>query len=230
MTGRRDDDDPGTYASPACFMHEVDPAYMGLARVADPQQQIDVTRWRKAERERLIGARLAMPGNVRRGLSARIADHLEQALGDVDGLIVSAYWPFRGEPDLRGLLERLKARGAHVALPVVVGRGQPLVFRAWAYGAPLERGVWGIPVPMRDAEVVSPHVVIAPVVGFDGDRYRLGYGGGFFDRTLAARPDKQRTLGVGYAKAAVATIYPQPHDIPMDVIVTEDGVTSKERP
>ncbi len=138
-------------------------------------------RWRKAERERLIKERLANPSDVRRRHGDGIADHLEQAIGHVAGLTVSAYWPVRGEPDLRGLLERLAARGTRMALPVIIGRDQPLVFRAWASGEPLERGVWDIPVPARDAEVVLPNVVIAPVVGFDRRCYRLGYGGGFLE-------------------------------------------------
>ncbi|MGE0649314.1 MAG: 5-formyltetrahydrofolate cyclo-ligase [Alphaproteobacteria bacterium] len=224
MTGRDDNDRPATYASPPCFMHEVDPAYMGLAMADDPRQRVDVMRWRKAERERLIAARLTIPSDWRRAYSEEIAANLEQAIGDAAGLTVSAYWPFRGEPDLRGLLDRVAARGGRTALPVVIARGQPLVFRAWARGEPLERGVWNIPVPAGDAEVVMPDVVIAPVVGFDPDCYRLGYGGGFFDRTLAAMATRPRVFGVGYKQTAISTIYPQSHDIPMDMVVTEDGI------
>jgi 5,10-methenyltetrahydrofolate synthetase len=111
-------------------------------------------------------------------------------------------------------------RGGRCALPMVVKRNQPLAFRLWEPGTRLERGVWNIPFPADGAEV-APDVVIAPVVGFDSACYRLGYGGGFFDRTLAALPAKPRTIGVGYTCAAIATIYPQAHDIPMDAIVTE---------
>jgi 5-formyltetrahydrofolate cyclo-ligase len=223
MTGQSDDEGPATYASPACFMHEVDPAYMGLSE-ANPRQRADVMRWHKAERQRLIAARLAIPGHLRRRHGERIAVHLEEAIGDVAGLIVSAYWPFRGELDLRAFLDRVGARGARTALPVVIARGQPLLFRAWSRGAPLQRGVWNILVPAEDAEFVQPDVVIAPVVGFDRACYRLGYGGGFFDRTLAAMAKRTRVFGVVYRQAAIPTIYPQPHDIPMDVVVTEDGI------
>lgn len=228
MTGHGDNDDPATYASPPCFMHEVDPAYMGLAEALDPRQRVDVMRWRKAERERLIKERLTIPGDVRREHGDRISANLEVAIGDVAGLTVSAYWPFRGEPDLRGFLERVVVRGGRTALPVVIARGQPLVFRAWAKGEPLERGVWNIPVPSSEAANVMPDVVIAPVVGFDAACYRLGYGGGFFDRTLAAMPKKPRVFGVGYRQAAIPTIYPQPHDIPMDAVVTEGGIVAPE--
>src|SRR5512134_574449 len=123
-----DDEGPGTYASPPCLMHEVDLAYMGLV---DPRQRTDVARWRKAERARLIAVRLAIPGDLRRRHAAAIEAHLETAIGVPAGLTVSAYWPFRGEPDLRGFLARVAAHGGRTALPVVVARGAPLVFRAW---------------------------------------------------------------------------------------------------
>jgi 5-formyltetrahydrofolate cyclo-ligase len=228
MTGQGNDDHPVTCASPPCFMHEVDPAYMGLSDIVDPRQRADVMRWRKAERERLIKERLAIPGDVRRAHGERISANLEEAIGDVAGLTISAYWPFRAEPDLRDFLERVNARGGRTALPVVVARGKPLVFRAWSKGEPLERGVWNIPMPAAHAEAVTPDVVIAPMVGFDLACYRLGYGGGFFDRTLAAQPTCPRVFGVGYKQAAIPTIYPQPHDIPMDVVVTEDGIIAPE--
>lgn len=225
MTGRHDDEAPSAYASPPCLMHELDPCFTGLARAVDPQQSQDVMRWRKAERERLIAARLAVDVDTRRAHAGRISAQLREIIGDVRGVTVSTYWPFRGEPDLRDLMAAVAAGGGWCALPVVVERGRPLVFRLWAPGEPLERGVWNIPVPAAGAEVV-PDVVIAPVVGFDPEAYRLGYGGGFFDRTLAALASRPRVIGVGYALAAIPTIYPQPHDVPLDKIVTEDGVAS----
>jgi 5,10-methenyltetrahydrofolate synthetase len=111
--------------------------------------------------------------------------------------------------------------GGRIALPVVIEKGKPLEFRLWSPGEPLERGVWNILVPLR-RNVVSPDVVIAPVVGYDAENYRLGYGGGFFDRTLAAAPKKPFVIGVGYGASRIRTIYPQPHDIKMDVIVTDE--------
>jgi 5-formyltetrahydrofolate cyclo-ligase len=184
-------------------------------------------RWRKAERERLLAARLATPAEDRRRFSVLIETFLEGAIGDVSGLIVSAYAPFRGEPVLRDLLKSIVAHGGRTALPVVLAHGRPLIFRAWVPGDPTVPGVWNIPVPPAQAPVVLPDVVIAPLVGFDAACYRLGYGGGFFDRTLASFARRPRVFGVGYSQAAIPTIHPQPHDIAMDAIVTEGGVLTR---
>lgn len=203
-------------------MHLVDPVSGTLRPDGDRQQWIDVMRWRKAERERLIALRLAIPQEERRRHSERIAAGLDRVLGDIAGRVVSVYWPFRGEPDLHPWMERLADRGAACALPVVIAPRTPLVFRAWRRGEPLKPGVWNIPVPSEGREV-TPDIVVAPVVGFDRDCYRLGHGGGFFDRTLAILSPRPRIVGVGYARLAIPTIFPQAHDIPMDLIVTEQG-------
>ena len=213
------EDDTNDFASPACFLHEIDPAYSGLAA---PLAWTDVNRWRKAERERLIAERLAVPAQVRAGWGEAIATGVLAEIGDVSGRIVSAYWPFRGEPDFRPFMEEVAARGGRTALPVVVEKGRPLEFHLSQTGDALSRGVWNIPIPAERHPCV-PDIVISPVVGYDPACYRLGYGGGFFDRTLAALPARPRVIGIGYSSARLATIHPQPHDIPMDLIVTETG-------
>lgn len=220
MTNR--EDETGQYAAPPCFMHEIEAGYSGLSVPASKVQEIDVSRWRKAERSHQIALRLALSSEQRRVHGKRIAGYLRKLIGDASGLVVSAYWPFRGEPDLRSLMTALAFEGACTALPVVVERGCPLVFRLGKTGDRLEKGVWNIPVPADGAEVV-PDVVIAPLVGFDRENYRLGYGGGFFDRTLAGMIKRPRVFGVGYNSAFIPTIYPQAHDIPMDAIITERG-------
>jgi 5-formyltetrahydrofolate cyclo-ligase len=207
------------YSSPPCNMHELDPAYFGLGPAAD-RTSVDVARWRKAERKRLIDQRLALAPEVRADRARGIARRLDALIRDPAGLIVGAYWPIRGEPDLRAWLDELRSRGAQTALPVAVAKGAPLVFRLWRQGDKLERGVWNIPVPGSGQEV-TPHVTLAPVVGYDAGCYRLGYGGGFFDRTLAQLPLTTLAIGIGYAEAEIATIYPQPFDIPMRHIVTD---------
>lgn len=186
-------------------------------------ERAEVMRWRKAERARLIAARLAASAAERAAWAAKITHKLDSLIGDVKGLIVSVYWPFRGEPDLRAWMKDVATRGGACALPVVVEKGQPLIFRCWIEGQPLKHGVWNIPVPAAGPSVV-PDVTIAPVVGFDRQWYRLGYGGGFFDRTLASLPRKPRIFGVGYELQAIQSIHPLPHDIPMDGIITERGV------
>ncbi|MBN9036617.1 MAG: 5-formyltetrahydrofolate cyclo-ligase, partial [Rhizobiales bacterium] len=188
------------------------------------QAAADIRRWRKAERERLIAARLAVPADIRAAHGQAIAAKLDALLGDLSGRLVGLYWPFRGEPDLRGWAETVRARGGQIALPVVVEKARPLVFRLWRPGEKLEKGVWNIPVPAV-GDPVLPDIVVSPVVGFDaGSFYRLGYGGGFYDRTLAAMPRRPRfVVGVGYALQRIPTIYPQPHDIPVDVVLTEEA-------
>jgi 5,10-methenyltetrahydrofolate synthetase len=212
------DTDDNRFASPPCVVHEVDPATGTIG--FDPQQWRDVARWRKAERERLIAARLAIPAEERARMAARICEGIDMLIGDPSGKVVSLYWPFRGEPDLRPWLAAVTARGATAALPVVVEKGRPLAFRAYRPGDRLEKGVWNIPIPAEGAAVV-PDVVLAPVVGFDPQNFRLGYGGGFFDRTLASLAKKPFVIGLGYLSQAIRTIYPQAHDIVMDRIVTE---------
>ena len=206
------------YASPPCFMHELEDEFSAALPPSDAWS--DVSRWRRAERRRLIEVRLALPQDERRLRSERIAAALDAAVGRASGRIVGTYWPFRGEPDLRNWGIRVVERGGRLALPVVIQKGWPLEYRIWSPGDPLERGVWNIHVPAR-GPAVQPDIVVAPVVGFDEAGHRLGYGGGFFDRTLAAMPRRPLKVGVGYALARIATIYPQPHDIPMDVIVTD---------
>ena len=104
----------------------------------------------------------------------------------------------------------------------MVDKKGPLEYRAWRPGEPLVDGVWNIPVPERGA-VVTPRVVLAPLVGFDPECYRLGYGGGYFDRTLAALGPQPLAIGIGFAIQELETIHPQPFDVPMDLIVTETG-------
>ena len=88
---------------------------------------------------------------------------------------------------------------------------------------PMQTGVWNIPIP-KQRDILRPDVVIVPLVGFDGSGYRLGYGGGYFDRTLASAVPRPYAIGLGYADSALQTIYPQPHDIPMNLIVTDQSI------
>jgi 5-formyltetrahydrofolate cyclo-ligase len=189
-----------------------------------PLQAAEVGQWRKSERDRLIRERQAITSEQRHKWDEQIGRVLSQFLAELHGAVLSIYWPFRGEPDLRFLLPELRAKYLTIALPVVVEKGKPLQFREWKEGDQLLRGVWNIPFP-AEGKVVWPEIVLAPVVGFDRAAYRLGYGGGFFDRTLPALGQSVRALGVGYSQAEVLTVHPQPYDIPMSAIVTESGIT-----
>ena len=179
--------------------------------------------WRRAERERLISGRTGVPPAERRGWGTEIEPRLRAVLSEQPGRLLGAYWPFRAEFDPRPLIDWAIAEGRGIALPVVIDKKGPLEYRAWRPGEALVDGVWNIPVPEK-RDIVLPQIILAPLVGFDPDCYRLGYGGGFFDRTLAAMAPRPLAIGVGFAAARLDTIHPQPFDIPMDIIVTETGL------
>src|SRR5438477_8869898 len=182
----------------------------------------EVKAWRRGGRERLIALRQAMPAADRRGWSDRIEAELRRLIAERTGSL-GVYWPFRAEFDPRPLIDWAVAAGRAVALPVVIDKKGPLEYRAWRPGEPLADGVWNIPVPEK-REIVTPAIVLAPLVGFDEGCYRLGYGGGYFDRTLAALSPRAFAIGIGFEVQLLETIYPQSFDVPMDLIVTEAGI------
>lgn len=176
--------------------------------------------WRKETRERLIARRTSISAEDRSAWSERISRALEAALEPYAGRLIGFYWPFRGEYDPRAVLTAMRERGSRLALPVIVERGQPLVFREWSPGSLMVQGTWKIPMP-QSGEAVFPDLLVVPLVGFDRQGYRLGYGGGFYDRTIAAMPERPRTVGVGFELGRLETICPQSHDIPLERIITE---------
>ena len=219
----------GRYASPPCMAADVAPEYFDPL-ATDPQQAIDVARWRKAERKRLLTARQTMRVADRQAASAalaeRLSDLIANRLGGAAGRILSAYWPIKGEPDLRNLMAELHGKGAILALPVVETRFAPLVFRRWTPETRMVRGDWNIPVPPDTAERLIPDIALAPVVGWAQGGWRLGYGGGYFDRTLASLAPRPVTVGIGLQAACLPSIYPQAHDMPLDFILTETGIAT----
>lgn len=176
--------------------------------------------WRRETRTRLIERRLGMSAQDRAACSDRISQALGAALEPYAGKLIGFYWPFRGEYDPRSVLALMRERGSRLALPVIVERGQPLVFREWSPGSLMVQGTWKIPMP-QSGDSVFPDLLVVPLVGFDNQGYRLGYGGGFYDRTIAAMQERPRTIGVGFEFGRLTTIYPQPHDISLERIVTE---------
>jgi len=185
----------------------------------------DLSAWRQELRKRLIASRMAIAPDALQDLRRQIDLHLQRAFPDLVDCVLGFCWPYRNEYDVRHLLALLRRQGAKTALPVVQGRGQPLEFHAWHPGVAMAPGVLGIPHPV-DTPRLEPDTLLVPVVGFDAQGYRLGYGGGYFDRTLSAR--RARSIALAYEMLFVETIHPQPHDIPMDYVVTERGVYRRE--
>ncbi|HUO79396.1 MAG TPA: 5-formyltetrahydrofolate cyclo-ligase [Steroidobacteraceae bacterium] len=178
---------------------------------------------RKAERARLIQRRLAAPAPDHARWSARIEACLREGFGLLERGVVGFCWPFQGEFDARPFVRDLRRRGARAALPVVIAKGRPLEFREWWPGVAMINGVYDLPVPDGTA-VLTPDALLIPAVGIGAIGDRLGYGGGFFDRTLAALDPKPLAVGLAFELSRMATTEPQPHDVLMDFVVTEDGI------
>jgi 5-formyltetrahydrofolate cyclo-ligase len=183
--------------------------------------------WRKNQRERLITARERVTPETLEAWRHRIDRSLELSFPGLAGAKVAFCWPIKGEYDARHLAKLLRDRGSVTALPVVVAPKTPLIFREWHPGVELSTGALDIPYPANSAEVV-PDVVLLPMNGWDQQGYRLGYGAGFFDRTLAAMQKRPIVVGVTYELARMDTIHPQSWDIPADYVVTERGVYRRD--
>jgi 5-formyltetrahydrofolate cyclo-ligase len=187
------------------------------------QDWTEIHAWRKVERARLITERMAAPLTARRSWGAVIETHLERLIGERVPATIGFYWPFKAEFDPRPLIRRLIETGLEAALPVVVAPKTPMEFRLWRLDAAMAIGVYDIPYP-AERNIVVPDIVLAPLVGFDAAKYRLGYGGGYFDRTLAVLEPRPHAIGIGFELGRLETVYPQTHDLKMDAIVTEAGV------
>ncbi|WPZ35005.1 5-formyltetrahydrofolate cyclo-ligase [Thalassobaculum sp. OXR-137] len=220
------DDDPTSTpgGEAACFGHRLVDGH-----VVDCETARDVARFRKAERQRLYALRRALPVGDREAAGRAITDGLRRSLGPLDGRAVAVYWPIRGEPDLRSWMREIHDAGARVLLPAVEARNQPLVFRNWEPGCRMTRGHWDIPVP-DDTDTGRPDLVVAPLLGVDADGYRLGNGGGYYDRTLVRIEPRPQIVGVGYAFSRIPTIFPMPWDVAMDLVVLDDGCCRRRQP
>ena len=136
--------------------------------------------------------------------------------------VIGAYWPIRDELDPRFLMQKLETAGFPLALPEVVAKDQALVFRRWGLGDDLVPGMFGTEQPAANAPIVVPDVLIIPLLAFDGDCYRLGYGAGHYDRTLAAHPHI-KAFGFAYAAQFVEDVAKEAHDWPLQAVITETG-------
>ncbi len=178
------------------------------------------TAWRRALRQEMAARRVALADAEHAALSARIVEHARAAL--TRPKIAAFCWPIKHEPDVRTLLESWRAAGVRAALPVVIAEHEALRFREWTPETPLAADRYGIPTPSA-GDWLTPDLILLPLNGFDAAGYRLGYGGGYFDRTLAALSPRPLAVGVGFETNRVASIRPQPHDQHLDWIITENG-------
>lgn len=218
-----DSQEPEDFSSSPCAMREFSCFFFGPEPRSEALAPQQVKVWRKQERQRLIAERLKIQSSQRTVFNQAVAGHIDVVLSASNPKIIAVFWPFRGEPNLLPWMKERQETGAIWALPVVAVPKSPLAFKSWHPGDKLIPGIWDIPVPLNGTLVV-PDVIIAPVVGFDRSCFRLGYGGGYYDRTLAQFERKPLTLGVGFGHAFIPTIHPQPFDIPMDYILTEQGI------
>jgi len=177
--------------------------------------------WRKDQRAALLAARREISSEERVSIAETVGAQLTGLISALGTTTIGVYWPINNEINLlRWARELAKSHGITLCLPVVVSPKEPLEFWRWTPGEQMKPGVWNIPMPV-ERNIVSPDFILAPLVGFDLDKFRLGYGGGYFDRTLASLDPRPIAIGVGFDFSALETIYPKPHDIPMDAIVTE---------
>lgn len=147
---------------------------------------------------------------------------LTAALEPFKGKVLAGYWPIRTEPDPR---PAMLAHGGPFCLPVVLGQGQPLAFRPWSPDALMIEGAYGAHIPADETEI-TPEVLIVPLLAFDARGYRLGYGGGFYDRTLEGLRARGPATAIGFTYAAqeLPEVPTEPTDQPLDMIVTEAGL------
>lgn len=187
------------------------------------QSATDIDEAKRALRKEAAARRSDAAAADDGGAGARLAERFLGAVTVPAGAPVSGFWPIRTEIDVMPLLRALAARGHAIALPVVVGPARPLVFRAWREGDAMAAGPYGIREPLDDAPEIAPHVLLVPLLAFDRAGYRLGYGGGFYDRSLAALRDRGTAMAVGVAWAAqeVAAVPHDERDQPLDWVVTE---------
>lgn len=183
----------------------------------------NLVAWRKNQRKQLIAAREALPVDVHQHWSQAISALLMQGFPKLQEMTIGIYWPFRGEYDPRFIAHHFRQKGATLALPEVIANDKPLCFREWLPDTPMKIGTHDIPVP-AEARAVRVDAVVIPMVGFDQQGYRLGYGSGYFDRTLATYHPQPLTIGVAFEMQRLENLYPQPHDIAMHYVVTEAGI------
>ncbi len=181
--------------------------------------------WRQNQRQQLIASRQSVMGIERLSAEQQIQHHLLTLLAELPPGIIGFYMPIRGEINCQVLIEQLLVNGWRAALPKIIAKDAALQFRQWMPDCDMQPEVWQIPVPQNTPEL-NPNVLLIPLVGFDKQLHRLGNGGGFYDRSLASMSPKPLAIGVGLALQKLEDIEPQPHDMAMDYVVTEQAIYS----
>jgi len=185
----------------------------------------DIERAKAALRVKAHEKRAALSASMRAEAAEAACAHFFDGIALADGEVVAAYWRIRDEMDCQPILVKLMDSGQPVCLPVVIGDGEPLELRLWQEGAPLYPAGFGTLAPEEPAPRAEPDVIIMPLLGFDDRGTRLGYGGGYYDRTLAKLSKKPRLVGLAFSAQKLDHIPRDGHDIPLDAVVTEAGVT-----
>lgn len=180
--------------------------------------------WRSALRAEMLARRQAMSPELHADHCARLVQHLVAVLPVPSGAIIGFCWPIRQEPDIRPAIAHWRQAGCRAALAVVTASASPLAFRDWQPDTPLIADRYGIPTP-QTGDWLQPDLLMLPLNAFDAAGYRLGYGGGYFDRTLATITPRPIAVGIGFELNRVASIRPHAHDQRLDWIVTEAGAT-----
>ncbi len=180
----------------------------------------EFTTTKVALRRELLAYRQAISSEVRRDWNASLCAHLLAWHNAQQVQTLGVYSPIRGEPDLSAAYAELASRGVRLALPVVAAKDAPLDFFEWKPGDAMTKDEYGVAIPLARNKL-RPDALLIPCIGFNAQRFRLGYGGGFYDRTLAAQP-RPMTVGIAYSCALVA-FEPDAHDVALDAVITEAG-------
>jgi 5-formyltetrahydrofolate cyclo-ligase len=192
------------------------------------QSQIPIKELKKALRLEALARRDALPADYRGTASRRVTGHGLSAISLAPGEIISGFWPIRSEADVRPLLFVLRDRGARLCLPAIIDR-QTIIFRELLEDKPLVGTGYGTSGPDENAPVVDPAVMLVPLAAFDERGHRIGYGAGHYDRAIARlqeRGIKPRLLGVAFDCQKVEAVPDEPHDVPLEAILTESGLRS----
>ena len=194
-----------------------------------PEYIAESLAFRAALRREKLAARIALDKNAHEACTAGLEANLATLLIPLPPQVLAFCAPVRGEFDARPLASLLIERGWRAVMPVVEAADAPMSFRAWTPSSVMTTDRYGIPIPQSGPEI-APDIVLLPLVAFDPQGFRLGYGGGCFDRTLASLVPRPLGIGVGFELARVADIRPQAHDIPLDAVVTEAGIERLTNP